>query len=224
MKRMASALLLVACASEPRPETVSIPAQLPSPPPAVTSSPALRSTKPTADVADFTSNRGLVHLAREGATAAGTFGASGVMTCAIGGDRFDCHWYENTSEGLAAFQRKPDGKLDGTWGDGTSPDSHGSWTLAPVANVGRSPVEGVWDSNFGAATIRASLPDKLTVDYRDGTMECDQPTADSLRCSWSEGSSHGRAELKIESPRVMRGTWGNDQSSTDGGAWLFVRR
>ena len=226
MKRAAFAFLLVACASEPRAETVSIPTALPSPPPIETSAPALRPTKSSLDTADFTSGRGLVHLTREGPTATGSFGASGVMTCAIGGDRFDCHWYESSSDGLAVFQRKPDGTLEGTWGAGTSADDRGAWTLAPVARSGRTPFDGAWDTNFGEAIVRASdvSPGNVSVVYRDGTMQCEQKSADMLRCVWTEGASHGQAELKIESPRVMRGTWGNDQSATDGGAWLFVRR
>lgn len=217
-------LVACGCASESPHATMSLPVALPSPPPLETSAPPLAHAKSTLDVADFTSGRGQVHLTREGATAAGSFGASGVVTCGIAGDHFDCHWYENTTEGLAVLQRKADGKLEGTWGVGASADDHGAWTLVPVVRSDDSPFGGLWDTNFGAATIRtASGSADLAIDYRDGTMQC-KPTGDKLACAWTEGSTHGKAELTIESPRVMRGTWGNDASATDGGAWLFVRR
>lgn len=224
MKRFALACALVACGGAPRAATVSLPDALPSPPSVDSATPPLPEIKVIADVADFTSERGTVHLVREGGAVAGRYGASGVMTCTLASERFDCQWYENTIEGHATFVRKPSGKLEGSWGNGASTDDGGSWTLAPITGSSRSPFAGAWDTNFGEATIHVSSPDKLAIVYRDGTMQCDQRTSDALACEWVEGGSHGHATLTVESPRVMRGTWGNDQSTTDGGSWVFVRR
>ena len=80
-----------------------------------------------------------------------------------------------------------------------------------------------WDSNFGPATITRTSSG-LHVEYRDGTMECDDRQPKKLACDWTEGSANGKAELTIESSRVLRGHWGNGTSSSDGGSWLFVRR
>lgn len=221
MKRPLVLLGLLGCASAPAPvAAVSLPAQLPSPPPVETATSA-RETKPQLDAADFTSERGVVHLAVDaGAGVAGSFGASGVLTCAVARDRFDCRWYDNSSSGHALLQRAPDGRLVGTWGNGESADDAGNWTLVPL---GTSGLEGVWDTNFGLATIQTTNAG-VHVEYRDGTMDCQVTGGKKLACAWTEGSSTGHAELTLESPRVLRGRWGSGASATDGGGWLFVRR
>ncbi len=211
---------LVACGGDgARVTAVSLPTPLPSPP-ADTSPPSLPALRSALDAADFSSERGAVHLARDpGGTAAGSFGAGGVMSCSISGDQFACHWYESSTEGRATFRRKSDGRLEGTWGNATSDDDGGAWTLVPVGTTG---LEGMWDTNFGVAVIRATALG-YHVDYRDGTMDC-EPRGDALDCAWTEGASTGHAHLARESPRVLRGRWGSGASATDGGAWLFVRR
>jgi hypothetical protein len=148
----------------------------------------------------------------------GSFGSGGVMTCTVSGEQFACQWYESTNEGRATFRRKADGRLEGTWGHATSDDDGGAWTLVPV---GTSGLEGMWDTNFGLATIHATARG-YHIDYRDGAMDC-EATGDALDCAWTESASTGHAHLTRESSRILRGRWGNGASATDGGAWLFVR-
>ena len=224
MRRAALVLLMTsACTQSAPPPSVSLPMPLPSPP-APESTIALRPfSKPSFDAADFSSEKGIVHLRDgSGGVVAGAFGSSGVMTCNRSPESLECRWYENSDRGRAVFHRRPSGKLEGTWGSGESADDGGSWTLVPIASTEGGP-EGVWDSNFVPATITRTSSG-LHVEYRDGTMECDDRQPKKLACDWTEGSANGKAELTIESSRVLRGHWGNGTSSSDGGSWLFVRR
>jgi hypothetical protein len=214
--------LLQACAAQaPPPATVSLVEPLPSAPPSPVPPPPPRER--ARDAADFTSERGIVHLAAQGdGSLAGTFGGSGVMTCTRSADAVSCRWYDGAADGSAAFHRRPDGRLEGTFGNGTSADDAGAWTLVPVA-ARDDGLGGVWDTNWGPAVVHATAGG-IHVDYRDGTMDCEEHDAGKLTCAWTEGSTTGKAELTIESRRVLRGRWGNGGSATDGGGWLFVRR
>ena len=172
-----------------------------------------------ADESDFTSDRvGMVHLVAESdGSLAGTYPNNGILTC-----RADlaCRWYDSSTEGRATFHRKSDGTLEGTWGNDASDTDGGAWTLVPVKRAGV--LDGVWDTNWGAAKIETTRAG-VHVEYTDGQMDCTEHER-KLTCNWTQGSMTGVAELAIESTRVLRGRWGNGASSTDGGAWVFVRR
>lgn len=217
MKRAIGALVLLACADRTPPAaTVSLALPLPSATTSSSSEP--RDPKPALDDADFTSERGAVHLtAGPDGELAGTFGGDGVMTCKPEHGALSCRWYQNNEQGRATLRRKPDGPLEGTWGNGESADDGGAWILVPVPRAG--PLDGVWDTNWGAATIRASARG-IHVEYPRGTMDCEQHDR-KLVCDWTESALTGTAELTIESSRVLRGHW---TVSTEGGPWLFVRR
>ena len=222
MNRAVAALaLLVACADRtPPPTTVSLALPLPAPS-ATTAQIEAHDTKPALDDGDFSSERGMVHLTAEpDGTLAGTY-AGGILTCKNERDLLACRWYQGTSEGRATLRRKPDGRVEGTWGNGPSDDDGGSWTLVPVARA--APLEGVWDTNWGVATVRATARGGVHVDYPDGTMDCEQRDR-KLTCAWNESSLSGNAELTIESSRLLRGRWGSGASATDGGPWVFVKR
>lgn len=213
-----------ACAA-PRvmPSAVSLALPLPSPPPSVTPAlPAIARMTEQGSV-DFTSERGLVHLAPSSTNVlTGTYGG-GVLTCIESPARdavVSCRWYEGMSEGRAVFHRDADGALTGTWGNGASTTDGGAWTLVPVPRGG---IAGVWDTNWGVAIVTDTALG-MHVDYPGGTLECTARSARRYECTWAEGSLAGAAELAIESQRVLRGRWGTGASATDGGGWLFVKR
>jgi hypothetical protein len=209
-------LLLAACSEHVPQQAVAI---APLPVPSQTIEPVVEVRKPAQpDDADFSSDRGgMIHLtaARDGSLS-GTY-PNGILTCSAS---FACRWYESSATGRATFQRKPDGTLAGTWGSEESDDNGGSWTLVPVKH--RGALDGVWDTNFGAAKIE-STSSGIHIDYEGGTVDCPAQGV-KLACTWNEGGGTGGAELAVESERVIRGKWGSGTSSTDGGAWVFVRR
>ncbi len=219
MKRTLAAFALVACADRsPPPAAVTLPLPTPSATQAAISE--VPETKPTVDEGDFSSERGMVHLVAEpDGTLAGTF-TGGVVTCHAKNEDLSCRWYDRNGEGRAKLRRTADGRLEGTWGNGASQDDGGGWTLAPIAH--QSPLDGVWDTNWGPATLSSSARG-VHVDYGDGTMDCTSRDR-SLECAWTQGGATGNAQLTIESSRVLRGRWGSGASATDGGSWVFVRR
>jgi hypothetical protein len=215
------ALCLMGCASQAAGPAVSLPETLPRP-----ISPVREDVRPavkTSDDGDFTSNRGLVHLITEPGGFIGGSYPDGVLTCTHSGESLDCHWYESSSEGGARFTRKPNGDLAGSWGSGESTDDGGEWTLTPVG-VGTG-LNGAWDTNWGLVQV-TDTGHGLHVEYRngEGKMDCELKSGKNLICDWSESSLTGQAKLVIESPRIIRGTWGSGKSTTDGGPWVFIRR
>jgi hypothetical protein len=213
--RVLFALVLVACDHAQAPAVSIVP--LPTTAQTVETVVEVRAPKTSIDDGDFSSERGVVHLAAEpDGRLAGTY-PNGVLTCSAA---FACRWYERSSEGRATFHRKTDGKLEGTWGNDASDDDGGSWTLVPIARNGG--VDGVWDTNWGVAKIETKRGG-LHVEYETGSMDCTEHDK-KLDCTWSESSMTGAAELVVESPRVMRGRRGSGASSSDGGYWVFVKR
>ena len=226
MKSIVLASALTAACSSARPAaeaSVALPVILPVPSAAETVA-TPRVVKPLLDAADFTSERGAVHLTVEAdGMVDGSFESDGVVTCsAPRGDALACEWVEGSADGHATLHRKTDGRLEGTWGNGASDADGGVWTLVPVAR-GDSGMSGAWMSNWGAATVE-DTGHGVHAAYTSGVLDCTRRDARTLACTWVEGSSTGAAVLVIESPRVLRGTWGNGASATDGGKWLFVRR
>ena len=203
---------------------ISIAAAPLPPPPASAVTATLGATRPSRaarEEADFSSDHGLVHLRSDGAgRVAGSY-PSGVLTCASDADRLDCEWTESGSQGHAVFVARGDGGYDGTWGNGASVTDGGSWPLARIGSSSAS-LDGVYDTNWGPATLRETSPD-VHADYGRGTMDC-QRRASQLDCTWTEGGTSGRAELTLEPNGVLRGRWGSGASSSDGGPWVFVKR
>jgi hypothetical protein len=213
--RFVLAASLVACVQQ-APQAVAI---APLPVASGTIEPVVEMrTKKSLDDGDFTSDKGgMVHLtAAADGSLSGTY-TNGILTCSAA---LACLWYEGGTTGRATFQRKRDGKLDGTWGNGESDTDGGTWTLVPVKRGGT--LDGAWDSNWGVTRIETNHAG-IHMEYSGGTIDC-TAQGTKLACTWNEGSGSGGAELTIESDRVIRGRWGSGASSTDGGDWVFVRR
>ncbi len=61
-------------------------------------------------------------------------GKSGSMDCKVVGEKdLECDWEEPGLSGKAKLTKKDDGKLSGTWGNGTSSTNGGPWVFKPVA-------------------------------------------------------------------------------------------
>ncbi|MCK6531663.1 MAG: hypothetical protein L6Q84_01725 [Polyangiaceae bacterium] len=61
-------------------------------------------------------------------------GKSGSMDCKVVGEKdLDCDWEEPGASGKAKLAKKDDGKISGTWGNGSSATNGGMWVFKPVA-------------------------------------------------------------------------------------------
>jgi hypothetical protein len=199
-------------------------AAMPAAPPAAMPDPprdAAPSPPRSALAGDYTSDWGPVRIDGDGDSISAAYGG-GVMSCAARGDRVDCSWFEASGGGRAVFQRSGDGTLSGTWGNGTSATDGGAWSLTPLRGGG---LTGIYESNWGLTSFDDAGA-VVRVRWRTGSMVCRGGAGSgtrSLDCEWTQGDK-GRATLRVDSPRAVRGTWGNGASAVDGGPWVFVRR
>jgi len=61
-------------------------------------------------------------------------GKSGSMDCKVIGEReLDCEWDEPGASGKSRLEKKDDGRLVGSWGNGQSATNGGTWIFKPVA-------------------------------------------------------------------------------------------
>ena len=61
-------------------------------------------------------------------------GKSGSMDCkVVGENELDCEWEEPGASGKAKLTKKADGKVSGTWGNGSSATNGGAWVFKPAA-------------------------------------------------------------------------------------------
>ena len=83
---------------------------------------------------------------------------------------------------------------------------------------------GSWDSEYG--TVQLMFDDNLHFSgiYRDGEfvghVEVETST---LVFEWGDDGSVGRGVWEIIDEDTLRGSWGIDASSTNGGEWTLVR-
>lgn len=55
--------------------------------------------------------------------------AKGTLFCLASGSSLACSWREGSSKGRSVYRRSESGDMTGTWGNGTSATSGGSWNL-----------------------------------------------------------------------------------------------
>lgn len=61
-------------------------------------------------------------------------GKSGSMDCKVVGEKdLECDWEEPGASGKAKLSKKDDGKISGSWGNGSSATNGGAWVFKPVA-------------------------------------------------------------------------------------------
>jgi hypothetical protein len=56
---------------------------------------------------------------------------------------------------------------------------------------------------------------------KSGSLDCKIVDEKSLECDWDEPGLSGKAKLTKKDDGSLRGTWGNNSSATNGGAWIF---
>lgn len=62
-------------------------------------------------------------------------GKSGSLDCTVLGEReLECEWDEPGASGKAKLVKKTDGRLVGTWGNGSSATNGGAWVFKPTAD------------------------------------------------------------------------------------------
>lgn len=56
---------------------------------------------------------------------------------------------------------------------------------------------------------------------KSGGMDCKVVGEDVVECDWEEPSATGKARLTRKDDGKLVGTWGNGESATNGGPWIF---
>jgi hypothetical protein len=110
----------------PSAQTTAAPPPTPTPVPSSTSASA-------SFTGTYSSVRGNVSCNQGGLFVQCTY-PSGSLFCAANGPELACTW-NGGGTGRATFQRQPSGSLAGTWGDGFSANSRGSWDLLPLPSA-----------------------------------------------------------------------------------------
>ncbi len=116
------------------PVTAAPPVATGAPPPSPTPAPVPSATAANGSYSGtYGSSRGNVSCNQGGLFVQCQY-PSGSMFCAANGPELACTW-SGGGQGRATFQRQASGVLAGTWGDGLSPNSRGSWDLVPQGNA-----------------------------------------------------------------------------------------
>jgi len=80
---------------------------------------------------------------------------------------------------------------------------------------------GAYMSNWGPCALSQNGASVSGTCTRGTTMTC-QANGDTLLCDWKESSGAGKATLTRQPTGVLAGTWGNQSSASNGGAWTFT--
>jgi hypothetical protein len=85
----------------------------------------------------------------------------------------------------------------------------------------RNPFQGFYQSNWGPVEM---VQDKQKVfgRYQRGSLTCDV-RGQELDCQWEQEQAKGKVKLKKTPQGWLQGTWGHNNSVTDGGTWTLVR-
>jgi hypothetical protein len=105
---------------------------------APTAAPVVTSSAPEDKVEDFhgtyTTNWGKAHCTQVKRNVNCLYaGKSGSLDCKVVGEKeLECDWEEPGLSGKAKLTKKGDGRLVGTWGNGSSASNGGPWSFKPV--------------------------------------------------------------------------------------------
>lgn len=80
---------------------------------------------------------------------------------------------------------------------------------------------GAYVSNWGPCALSQDGASVSGTCTRGTTMTC-QANGDTLQCDWKESAGSGKATLTRQPTGVLAGTWGNQSSASNGGAWTFT--
>lgn len=95
---------------------------------------------------------------------------------------------------------------------------------APSKSAGKVPVgefAGEYTSTFGGTATVAQDDTSVTITYDKGAATC-VAGGDVLECDWKQPDKSGRAVFIKTSTGMLTGTYGNDESNGDKGAWAFI--
>ena len=81
---------------------------------------------------------------------------------------------------------------------------------------------GDYHSTWGLCVLEVRGP-TATIRYPRGVMNCQVEAPLTFRCGWQSGTARGKALLRAQEDRTLRGTWGRGESDSDGGAWVMAR-
>lgn len=178
----------------------------------------------------YRSTWGDARFRQTGSTVTATY-PGGSLDCTATGADLDCNWKDSAGTGKAKLARLANGDIDGSWGFGASTSGGGRWLfkLLSAGDPGPTGTEaaagsfaGVYQSTWGDTRF-VEEGDQVKGTYPGGVLEC-APVGAKLDCSWREGSLRGRAQLTRQLNGDISGTWGNGESSTNGGSWLFRKK
>lgn len=112
---------------------------------------------------------------------------NGSLFCAANGPELACTW-SGGGQGRATFQRQASGVLAGTWGDGLSPNSRGSWDLVPLqGNAPTTASPAPQPAPPAPAPVSTTAPASLSGNYTStrGAMSCVE-SGSSVSCNFQE--------------------------------------
>lgn len=85
-----------------------------------------------------------------------------------------------------------------------------------------SRLSGDYHSNWGRCIVEVRGQNAV-IRYPRGVMTCQVEEPQTLRCTWKSGEATGKALLRGQTDRTLRGSWGYGASESDGGAWVLAR-
>jgi hypothetical protein len=173
----------------------------------------------------YRSNWGFTTFAQQGAQVTAGY-ENGSMTCTATQSVLDCDWREAAAFGKAKLIKLPDGNIEGTWGKGASATDGGRWSfvLESALPTGGPPASfaGKYDSAWGVTTFTQEGT-RVTGKYPKGNLSC-SAAGNTLECDWREATTLGKARLIKQANGKLSGTWGDGDSATNGGPWVFTPR
>jgi hypothetical protein len=92
----------------------------------------------------------------------------------------------------------------------------------PVVEEKIEDFKGTYVTNWGKAKC-TQVKRNVNCLYagKSGSMDCKVVGDKELDCDWDEPGASGKSKLTKKDDGRLVGTWGNGQSSTNGGPWVF---
>jgi hypothetical protein len=95
-----------------------------------------------------------------------------------------------------------------------------AWLAGCASEVER--LSGDYHSTWGLCVVQVHGR-VAVVNYPRGAMNCRVEEPATLRCTWESGKGRGKALLRVQPDQTIRGTWGRNDSDSDGGLWVMAR-
>src|SRR5262245_46482633 len=105
-------------------------------------------------------------------------------------------------------------------GSGGKDDVKGAGSAASQPSAALAPAvtfSGTYRAAWGD-TVFTQSGSAVNASYTGGALSCTAKES-TLDCTWKEGAASGKALLTRSADGTIEGTWGNGESSKDGGKW-----